>query len=80
MPKLIKQAIIFRAELPEAAHLEKHLLELPYEKISQAELSRASFIKNDVTGDLVTTFVGGYNFTLPFGEEMLPHASGMAVA
>lgn len=59
-----ENAIIFKAELPNAKDLETHLLERPFEELPENMLSRSGFVPNSFTGELVTQFVGGYAFTL----------------
>lgn len=72
MRKLIPNAIVYKAELPAAAALAKHLGELPYEPIGETMLSRASFVPNKVSNELVTEFEGGYSFSLRYDEKILP--------
>lgn len=74
MQKLIKNAIVYSAVLPEAHHLAIHLAELPYEPIGDTQLSRSSFVPNKVTNELVTEFNGGYSFSLRYDEKILPKA------
>lgn len=74
--KLIKNAIIFKAELP--ADLEaigSHLAEIPFEPVGEVFRSRAGFVPNAVTGELVTPLEGGYSFTVRLDEKILPKAS-----
>ncbi len=72
MSKIIRNAIIYSAALPDAYNLATHLAELPYEPIGETALSRASFIPNRVSNELVTEFQGGYSFTLRYDEKILP--------
>lgn len=78
--KLIKQAIVYRADLPACDALAVHLAEMPYQKIADVEFGRPSFIQNKVTGELVTPFAGGYGFTFRYDEKILPAASVKRVA
>lgn len=74
--KLIKNAIIFKAELPaDVAVICAHLAEIPFEPIGEVFRSRAGFIPNAVTGELVTPLEGGYSFTVRHDEKILPKAS-----
>lgn len=68
----LKNAIVFKAELPNAKDLETHLLERPFEDLPENMLSRSGFVPNAFTGELVTQFVGGYAFTLREDSKVLP--------
>ena len=68
----LKNAIVFKAELPNAKDLETHLLERPFEELPENMLSRSGFVPNSFTGELVTTFEGGYAFTLREDSKVLP--------
>jgi recombination associated protein RdgC len=68
----LKNAIVFKAELPNAKDLETHLLERPFEELPENMLSRSGFVPNAFTGELVTQFVGGYAFTLREDSKVLP--------
>lgn len=74
MHKHIKNAIVYKAEMPTAQQLAKHLAELPYSPIGETMLSSASFVPNKLTNELVTEFEGGYSFTLRYDEKILPKA------
>lgn len=78
--KLIKQAIVYRAELPAYDLLADHLAELPYQKISDVEFGRPSFVPNKITAELVTPNASGYSFTFRYDEKILPAASVNSVA
>lgn len=68
----IKGAIVFKAQLPAAEHLTKHLAERPFEPLPENMLSRSGFVANAFTGELVTEFDGGYAFTLREDSKVLP--------
>ncbi|WP_443698737.1 recombination-associated protein RdgC [Pseudomonas sp.] len=70
--KLIKNAVIYSAKLPDAHNLAIHLAELPYAAINESQLSRSSFVPNKITNELVTEFNGGLSFSLRFDEKILP--------
>lgn len=74
MRKLIPNAIAYKAELPTAAQLAKHLEELPYAVIGETMISRASFVPNKTSNELVTEFEGGFAFHLRYDEKILPKA------
>lgn len=74
MQKLIKNAIVYKAELPSPGAIQTHLEELPFAPIAETQLSRTGFVPNKTTGELVTTFPGGYSFTLRYDEKILPNA------
>lgn len=73
--KLITNAIVFAAELPSIDLVSQHLAELPFEPIGPVFRSRAGFIANPVTGELVTPIEGGFSFTVRSDEKILPKAS-----
>lgn len=68
----IKNAVVYKAELPTAAQLQKHLAELPYHPIGETMINSASFVANRVSNELVTEFEGGYSFSLRYDEKILP--------
>ncbi|QNJ57311.1 recombinase [Pseudomonas phage Dolphis] len=72
MRKLIPNAIVYKAELPSAEQLTKHLEELPYAEIGETMLSRPSFVPNKTSNELVTKFKGGFAFHLRYDEKILP--------
>lgn len=72
--RLIKNAIVFKAELPSAEHIATHLAELPHEPIADVQIARVGFVPNGVSNELVTTFEGGYSFNLRYDEKILPVA------
>lgn len=70
--RLIKNAIVFKAELPRQEVLAQHLAELPFEPVGETFVSRAGFIPNGATGELLTPIEGGCSFTLRYDEKILP--------
>lgn len=73
--KLISNAIVFQADLPSIELVAQHLAEIPFEPVGQVFRSRAGFIPNSVTGELVTPIEGGYSFTVRLDEKILPAAA-----
>lgn len=73
--KLITNAIVFAAELPSLDLMLGHLAEIPFEPIGEVFRSRAGFIPNSITGELVTPIEGGFSFTVRHDEKILPTAS-----
>lgn len=73
--KLITNAIVFSAELPSIELVAQHLAEIPFEPIGEVFRSRAGFIANPITGELVTPIEGGFSFTVRYDEKILPKAS-----
>ncbi|MBV7404506.1 recombination-associated protein RdgC [Enterobacter sp. ENT03] len=67
-----RSAIVYRATLPSIEAVEGHLLELPYSDIGETEFSRASFVPNPVTGELVTPLTGGYAIVIRHDQKILP--------
>ena len=68
----VKNAIVFKAVLPTAELLSGHLNELLFTEIGQLEKSRAGFVPNNVTNELVTQFEGGLSLSLRVDEKILP--------
>ncbi len=62
--KLIKNALIYRASLPDAAALAEHLAEKPFVPVPESHYSSSGFIVHPITDELVTTFAGGFAFRL----------------
>lgn len=73
--KIIKSAITFKAELPRAEILAEHLKEIPYEPLGESFVSRASFVPNKATGELLTKIEGGFSITVRYDEKILPKAA-----
>lgn len=70
--KLINNAIVFQADLPALELVAQHLAEIPFEPVGPVFRSRAGFIPNAITGELVTPIEGGYSFTVRLDEKILP--------
>lgn len=70
--KLISNAIVFQADLPSLELVAQHLAEIPFEPVGPVFRSRAGFIPNAITGELVTPIEGGYSFTVRLDEKILP--------
>lgn len=62
--KLIKNALIYRASLPEAAALAEHLAEKPFVPVPESHASSSGFIPHPTTEKLVSPFPGGFAFRL----------------
>lgn len=71
----MKNIFTFRAELPAAEALANHLLELPFAELGENDFSRAGFVANPVTHELVSKFEGGYTVCLRYDEKILPAAA-----
>lgn len=73
--KLITNAIVYKAELPDAELLAQHLAELPYAELAPEQLARTSFVPHKAFGDLVQKFEGGLAFCARTDEKVLPPAA-----
>lgn len=73
--KIINKAIVYKAALPRLDLMVEHLAELPFEPLGETFVSRAGFIPNGITGELVTPIEGGFTFTLRYDEKILPKSS-----
>lgn len=71
----IKNAIVYKAELPAADLLEGHLNEFPFSEISELEMARVGFIPNLITAEVVTPFKGGLSVSLRIDEKIIPGAA-----
>lgn len=75
--KIIKAARVYKAGLPPAADLRRHLEELAFTEIGSAEYSRCGFVPapGSPDGDLVTVLARGYAFALRYDEKIVPAVS-----
>lgn len=62
--KLIKNAIVYRASLPDAKALAMHLAEKPFTPVLESHQSSCGFIQHPTTKELVSQFPGGYAFRM----------------
>jgi recombination associated protein RdgC len=72
---LFKNAVLFSAELPSRDLMLDHLAEIPFAPVGEVMLSRAGFIPNSTTAELVTPIEGGYSFSVRLDEKLLPKAA-----
>lgn len=77
---IIKNAILYRVELPAINKLSSHLEEREYSELSETQTSKTTFIKNPATLELVTPIVNGFSFTAKREEKIIPRASVVAEA
>jgi recombination associated protein RdgC len=73
--KLITNAIVYQADLPTLELVAQHLADFPFEPVGPAFVSRAGFIENKATGELVTPIEGGFSFTVRIDEKILPKSA-----
>jgi len=71
----IKNAIVYKAELPAAELLAGHLNEFLFSEIGEVEMARVGFIPNPITAELVTPFEGGLSLSLRIDEKIIPGAA-----
>lgn len=62
--RLIKNAIVYRASLPDAEALAMHLAEKPFTPVLESHQSSCGFIQHPTTKELVSQFPGGYAFRM----------------
>ena len=62
--RLIKNAIVYRASLPDAKALAMHLAEKPFTPVLESHQSSCGFIQHPTTKELVSQFPGGYAFRM----------------
>lgn len=75
---LIKNAIIYQADLPAIDAMLLHLSELPFKPVGKSFVSSAGFVPNGITAELVTPIEGGYSFSVRLDEKILPRSSVLA--
>lgn len=68
--QVIKNAIVYKAELPETATLAKHLAEFPFVEVGEAFVSSSGFVP--MNGELVLPIEGGCMLMLRIDEKILP--------
>jgi recombination associated protein RdgC len=73
--KIIRNAIVYKAELPAIDLLSGHLAEKPFEPIGESFINRAGFTPDKISGELITAINGGLSFLVRFDEKILPKAS-----
>jgi len=73
--KIIKNALVYKMQLPSIELMAGHLAEIPFEPIGELFRSRSGFMPNQTTADLLTHIAGGYSFTVRHDEKILPAAS-----
>lgn len=73
--KLLKNAIVYKAELPRNELLAQHLQEVPFTPVGETLISSGGFIPSPVTGELLTPIEGGCVFTVRYDEKILPKAA-----
>lgn len=71
--RLIRNAIIFKAELPPRDELEQRLATRAFEPVLESMTFSQGFIPSALTNQLVSDFPGGYCFTLRLDEKVLPY-------
>lgn len=72
MNKLIKNAVVYKAELPGAAALEGHLSEHRFKEMQSLDWWSAGFVEIPATGELVSKFEGGLAFAVRHDSKILP--------
>lgn len=72
MNKLIKNAIVYSAQLPAADALRQHFAEKRFTEPAQLDWFSAGFVPIPATGELVSTFEGGLAFAVRYDSKILP--------
>lgn len=73
--KLIKNASVYKAELPSADNLRKHLEERKFAEIQPSEGETIGFVEVPHADDLVATFTGGMAFALRYDAKVMPSSA-----
>lgn len=69
----IKNAIVFKAELPSAKEITEHLEAKPFIPVSELGVRSHGFVPNRVMGELVPKFEVGYALTFRLDEKVIPN-------
>ncbi|MAG64624.1 MAG: hypothetical protein CMK74_01940 [Pseudomonadales bacterium] len=69
---IIKNAIVYSADLPDAKQLGEAMEPLRFKEISECQANSYGFVETDVSPNLVAEFPGGYSFALRMDEKILP--------
>lgn len=72
MSKLLGNAIVFKATLPNAELLSEHLQEIPHSEISEHAMQHCGFSVNEATGEWVTPVDGGFAIQLKVSSKVMP--------
>lgn len=72
MNKLIKNAIVYNAKLPDADALRQHFEASRFTEPTQLQWHSAGFVEIPATGELVSTFEGGLAFAVRYDSKILP--------
>lgn len=79
--KIIKNAIVYSAELPSIDAMRGHLEEFPYKPLGDYTMSDMAFVPMAITAELITPIEGGYAFTIRQDSKIIPaHAINSALA
>lgn len=70
--KLIKNAIVYSAELPSTDALRNHLEQHRFKEMLSLDWKSAGFVEIPATGELVSTFEGGLAFAVRYDTKILP--------
>ncbi|MEQ5208687.1 recombination-associated protein RdgC [Proteus sp. fly-1067] len=70
----LKNAIVYRAQLPSAEAMSDHLSKIPFTEVLESHFCSYGYIPNPVTNELVTPITGGYLLTFRFDQKILPNA------
>lgn len=73
--KLIKNAIVYRVDLPSNDDLTKNLEELPFVPLGETMLGSSGFVPNRGTGELVTPIAGGLAISMRYDEKIIPESA-----
>lgn len=70
--KLIKNAIVYKAHLPNAELLRGHLEEAPFGEMTDLAAHTSGFVPIEATHELVSEFEGGLAFAFRYDEKIVP--------
>ncbi|WP_073383934.1 recombination-associated protein RdgC, partial [Edwardsiella piscicida] len=68
----IKNAIVYKATLPNTENLLAHMQERLFTDVSETAFGSTGFVINEITGELITPITGGFSFTIRSDEKLIP--------
>ncbi|MFV4846609.1 recombination-associated protein RdgC [Edwardsiella tarda] len=68
----IKNAIAYKATLPNTENLLAHMQEQLFTDVTETAFHGYGFVANDITGEMITPITGGFSFTIRYDEKVLP--------
>ncbi len=68
----IKNAIVYKATLPNTENLLAHMQEKLFTDVPETSFGSVGFVINEITGEMITPITGGFSFTIRSDEKLIP--------